>query len=84
MGQFDGCYWYVPSSHPIYTSTLHNVATTSCRGHEYSDHVYSDARELSFCWESGEEVRYSGLEYMGDLPCDRRTAGDGVIHVHRL
>ena len=42
---------------------------------EYTDDVYTDSRKFCVGGESGSEIWVGGLEYVGNLPCDRCTPG---------
>ena len=42
---------------------------------QYSNDVYTDAGKLCVGWESGCTFWMGGLEYVGNLPCDRCAAG---------
>lgn len=63
------------SCYAVSASDMDDVEVTRSGQFKYTDDVYTDAGKLCVGGESGSEVWVGGLEYVGDLPCDRCTSG---------
>ena len=75
MGTFSRYLWYMLGRHTISAPDMDDLEVARGGQSKYTDDVYTDARKLCVGRESGSAVRLGGLEYVGNLPCDRRTPG---------
>ena len=62
----------------VSTSDMDNMEVARSWQFEYTNDVYTDAWKLCVGGESCSEIWVAGLEYMGNLPCDRVSSGMSV------
>lgn len=71
----------MPGRHTVSASDMDDVEAARGGQSEYTDDVYTDAGKLCVGGESGSEIWMGGLEYVGNLSCNRGTPrlsiGDG-------
>lgn len=68
----------MPGRHTVSASNMDDVEAARGRQFEYTHDVYTDAGKLCVGGESGSEIWVGGLEYVGNLSCDRGTSGLSV------
>ena len=84
MGSFFGDFRNLLGRYTVSSSNMDDLEVARGWQFEYTDDVYTDAGKLCVGWESGSEIWVGGLEYMGDLSCDRGTPGLFVSDGHNV
>ena len=81
MGKLSRYLRDMPGRHTVSASDMDDVEAARGGQSEYTDDVYTDPGKLCVGGESSGEIWMGGLEYVGNLSCNRGTPrlsiGDG-------